>query len=106
MGTSTSTKGHRKLGRQMAAAKGWTGAQWTCLERLWSRESGWSTAADNPTSSAYGIPQAMPGSKMRSAGGDWRTNPRTQIRWGLNYINGRYGTPCAALAHSNSVGWY
>jgi hypothetical protein len=70
------------------------------------RESGWRWNADNPNSSAYGIPQALPGSKMAAAGADWRTNPATQIRWGLSYIAGRYGTPIQALAHSNAKGWY
>jgi hypothetical protein len=60
----------------------------------------------NPSSGAYGIPQALPGGKMASAGGDWRTNPATQIRWGLSYIASTYGTPCGAWAHSQSHGWY
>lgn len=62
--------------------------------------------ADNPSSSAYGIPQALPGRKMSSAGADWRTNPATQISWGLGYIANRYGTPCAAWSHSRSHNWY
>ena len=70
------------------------------------RESGWNPFADNPTSSAYGIPQALPGSKMASAGADWATNPVTQIRWGLGYIRDRYGSPCGAWAHSEANGWY
>ena len=84
------------VGRRMAAARGWTGRQWDALYRLWSAESGWRWNADNPTSSAYGIPQALPGSKMASAGRDWRTNAATQIRWGLGYIAGRYRTPLRA----------
>ncbi|MDF6021177.1 tachylectin-related carbohydrate-binding protein [Streptomyces sp. JH34] len=83
-----------------------TTAQWTCLDSLWTRESGWRWNAQNPTSAAYGIPQANPGSKMASAGGDWRTNPLTQIHWGLDYIDDRYGTPCSAWSHSQSTGWY
>lgn len=94
------------LGRRMAAAMGWTGPQWQALKNLWTRESGWSTTADNPTSDAYGIPQSLPGSKMASEGADWRTNPATQIKWGLKYIRGRYGNPAGAWAHSQSVGWY
>ena len=70
------------------------------------RESRWDYRAMNPSSGAYGIPQSLPGSKMASAGSDWRTNPVTQIRWGLGYIAVRYGTPCGAWAHSESVGWY
>lgn len=96
----------RALGKSMAAERGWTGEQWTCLESLWTRESGWRWNADNPSSSAYGIPQALPGSKMASHGSDWLTNPATQISWGLEYIAGRYGDPCGAWAHSESVGWY
>src|SRR5690606_26581320 len=73
-----------------------------CLEKLWTAESGWKHRADNPTSSAYGIPQSLPGSKMAAAGSDWRTNPTTQITWGLDYITDRYGTPCAAWTFWNS----
>jgi len=87
-------------------ARGWGGSsQWQCLESLWQRESGWSYTAYNP-SGAYGIPQALPGSKMSSAGADWRTNPFTQIRWGLSYIASRYGSPCGAWSHSEGYGWY
>jgi hypothetical protein len=79
--------------------------QFGCLVKLWNKESGWRTTAANP-SGAYGIPQALPGSKMASAGDDWRTSARTQIKWGLGYIKDRYGTPCEAWGHSQSVGWY
>lgn len=96
----------RAIGRQLAAARGWGADQFQCLDSLWTRESNWSVTADNPTSSAYGIPQALPGSKMASAGADWATNPATQITWGLGYIADRYGTPCGAWGHSQSVGWY
>lgn len=97
---------NRDLGVQMAADRGWGGAEATCLDSLWTRESGWDQTAANPTSSAFGIPQSLPGSKMASAGSDWATNPATQIAWGLDYIAGSYGTPCSAWAHSESVGWY
>jgi hypothetical protein len=80
--------------------------QYRCLNLLWTRESGWNPAAFNPDSGAYGIPQALPGSKMSAFGSDWRTNPMTQVRWGLSYIAGRYGTACGAWSHSQSVGWY
>lgn len=80
--------------------------QFYCLDKLFTRESGWNTYATNPSSGAYGIPQALPASKMASAGADWKTNPFTQVRWGLNYIANRYGSPCGAWAHSQSVGWY
>lgn len=97
---------NRALGQSMAAARGWTGSQWSCLDSLWQRESGWNHLAMNPSSGAYGIPQSLPGSKMATVAGDWRTNPATQITWGMNYIAGRYGTPCGAWSHSQSVGWY
>src|SRR5699024_3929801 len=95
----------KAIAQELLAARGWSG-QWSCLNSLWARESGWNPHAQNPSSGAYGIPQALPGSKMASAGADWRTNPATQITWGLNYIAGRYGSPCGAWGHSQSVGWY
>lgn len=85
---------------------GWSGSQFGCLVNLWNRESGWNVHADNPSSSAYGIPQALPGSKMASAGPDWHDNAETQIKWGLGYIHDRYGSPCGAWAHSQSHGFY
>jgi hypothetical protein len=94
------------LARIMAADRGWGAGQFSCLKSLWTRESGWNYRAMNPSSGAYGIAQALPGSKMASAGSDWRTNPATQIRWGLDYISDRYGTPCGAWGHSESSGWY
>jgi len=96
----------KAIAQSMLASYGWGGDQWGCLEALWERESNWNPYAQNPSSGAYGIPQALPGGKMASAGADWQTNPATQIRWGLSYISGRYGTPCGAWAHSQSVGWY
>ncbi|WP_353829088.1 hypothetical protein [Agromyces sp. SYSU T0242] len=90
----------------MASMYGWGGDQFGCLVDLWNKESGWNVYAQNPYSGAYGIPQALPGSKMGSAGADWATNAATQITWGLGYIAGRYGTPCGAWSHSVSVGWY
>jgi hypothetical protein len=80
--------------------------QYSCLVALWNRESHWNVYASNSSSGAYGIPQALPGSKMASAGDDWATNPATQIAWGLGYIADRYGNPCGAWAHSEDVGWY
>jgi hypothetical protein len=94
---------NRALGRSLAAKRGWTGNQWTCLNNLWTKESGWRHTADNPNSSAYGIPQALPGSKM---GPGWRTDPVVQIKWGLKYISGRYGTPCGAWTAFLNKGWY
>jgi hypothetical protein len=99
------TTGNRALGHQMMLAAGWPEDQWPCLDALWTRESGWTTTAANP-SGAYGIPQALPGSKMATAGADWATNPATQIRWGLGYIRARYGTPCGAWNASETQGWY
>lgn len=95
-----------RVGEQLAAARGWTGEQWYCLYQLWQKESGWNTTSGNPSSGAYGIPQALPGSKMASVGADWATNPATQIAWGMGYIAGRYGAPCGAWAASQSRGWY
>ena len=69
--------------------------QFSCLDNIWTRESGWRVNAAN-ASGAYGIPQALPGSKMATAGADWQTNPATQIKWGLGYIQSKYGTPCNA----------
>jgi len=96
---------NRSIGKALAAARGWTGVQWTCLNNLWTSESGWSSHSGS-TGGAYGIPQALPGSKMASEGSDWRTNPATQIKWGLKYIEGRYNSPCGAWSHSESTGWY
>ena len=96
----------KAIGRAMAAERGWGDDQFVCLDKLWTKESNWRWNAENPSSGAYGIPQSLPGSKMASAGSDWRTNPATQISWGLGYISGRYGTPCSAWEHSMSVGWY
>lgn len=85
---------------------GWDQSQMGCLVSLWNRESGWNASATNASSGAYGIPQSLPGSKMASAGADWRTNPATQIRWGLGYIKATYGSPCGAWGHSQATGWY
>ncbi len=96
----------RALGQAMAAERGWGADEFSCLDQLWEKESGWRWNADNPSSEAYGIAQANPGSKMATVGSDWLTNPATQIEWGLGYISGRYGTPCGAWAHSVDIGWY
>ncbi|PJJ63574.1 hypothetical protein CLV54_1244 [Compostimonas suwonensis] len=87
-------------------ARGWGEDEFSCLVALWSKESGWRVNAGNESSGAYGIPQALPGSKMATAGPDWETNAGTQIEWGLGYITGRYGSPCGAWAHSEAEGWY
>ena len=90
----------------MVQERGWGDEEFACLVALWSKESGWRVNAYNSGSGAYGIPQALPGNKMASAGADWETNPATQVAWGLGYISGRYGTPCGAWGHSQSSGWY
>ncbi|MFJ6652219.1 lytic transglycosylase domain-containing protein [Microbacterium sp. NPDC091313] len=90
----------------MVQARGWGDDQFACLQALWNKESGWRVNAYNASSGAYGIPQALPGSKMGSIAADWETNPATQITWGLNYIAGRYGDPCGAWGSSQSRGWY
>jgi uncharacterized protein YabE (DUF348 family) len=96
------------IAQKMVAARGWSDSDFSCLVTMWDHEGGWRVNATNAYSGAYGIPQALPGSKMASIGPDWRTNPATQITWGLNYIQGRYGTPCGAWGfwQSHSPGWY
>jgi hypothetical protein len=94
----------QQIAQAMLASYGWQD-QWGCLDQLWQQESSWSVTAANP-SGAYGIPQALPGSKMASAGADWQTDATTQIKWGLGYIQSVYGTPCAAWSHEESAGWY
>jgi hypothetical protein len=96
----------REIGRALLSEFGFGADQFGCLDSLYVSESGWRWNADNPTSSAYGIPQALPGSKMASAGLDWETNPVTQIRWGLGYIADRYGTPCSAWSFKQGHNWY
>ena len=81
-------------------------SEYNCLVALWDRESHWNVYAYNSSSGAYGIPQALPGEKMASAGADWATSAATQVSWGLSYISGRYSTPCGAWAHSEEKGWY
>ncbi|MGV8969677.1 MAG: lytic transglycosylase domain-containing protein [Microbacteriaceae bacterium] len=86
--------------------RGWGDDEYSCLVSLWSKESGWNVYAHNKRSGAYGIPQALPGAKMASAGADWETSAYTQIIWGLGYIEGRYERPCGAWASSQQRGWY
>ncbi len=85
---------------------GWGSGEFECLNSLWQKESGWNYQAYNEDGGATGIPQSLPGDKMASFGADWATNATTQIRWGLNYIQRAYGSPCAAWGHSQSVNWY
>jgi hypothetical protein len=94
------------IAMSMLASFGWSSSQFGCLDSLWNAESGWNVYASNPASGAYGIPQALPGSKMASAGPDWQSNAATQIRWGLGYIRDLYGSPCAAWSHEQATGSY
>ncbi len=96
----------QSIAQAMLGSFGWSASQFSCLEPLWAGESGWSVTASNPSTGAYGIPQAMPGSKMASAGPNWQTSAETQIRWGLGYIKSRYGSPCVAWNHEEAYGWY
>ncbi|GAA3933526.1 transglycosylase SLT domain-containing protein [Actinomadura viridis] len=103
---SNPTAGQNKAyGKKMNELKGWARC-WPSLETLWTRESSWNERAVNPSSGAYGIPQALPASKLASAGSDWRTSSPTQIAWGLGYIKARYKDPCRAWAFWQSHHWY
>lgn len=104
---ANTVSGAKATAREMASSRyGWGSGQFSCLVSLWNRESGWDYRAYNASSGATGIPQALPGGKMASAGADWRTNATTQISWGLGYIQGVYGSPCGAWSHSQATGWY
>jgi len=96
----------QKIAAAMLGSYGWPSSQFGCLVSLWNTESGWDVHASNPSSGAYGIPQALPGSKMASAGPDWESNAATQIRWGLGYIKSLYGSPCGAWSQEQASGWY
>ena len=94
-----------QIAEAMLGSFGWSASQFSCLYPLWEHESGWSVTAANPDG-AYGIPQALPGAKMASAGANWQTSAATQIRWGLEYIKAMYGSPCGAWGHEQATGWY
>lgn len=96
----------QQVARDLLGKFGWSGSQFSCLEPLWGRESSWSVSASNPSSGAYGIPQALPASRMSSVGSNWQTDAATQITWGLQYIQSTYGSPCGAWSHEQSSGWY
>jgi hypothetical protein len=96
----------KAIARAMLGNYGWGDDQFSCLVTMWNHESGWNPRAENPGSGAYGIPQALPGRKMATAGSDWQSNPATQIRWGLNYIKSRYNTPCGAWSFWQRGSWY
>ncbi|MGW7464085.1 aggregation-promoting factor C-terminal-like domain-containing protein [Streptomyces xantholiticus] len=89
------------MARQMVPAD-----QFQCFSNIVDHESSWNYRAQNPSSGAYGLVQALPGSKMSSAGADWQTNPATQIKWGLNYMDSRYGSPCGAWSFWQANNWY
>ncbi|MFI6815053.1 transglycosylase SLT domain-containing protein [Nonomuraea sp. NPDC050328] len=97
---------NKRIARDMLQQRAWSFQEFRCLDSLWTRESNWNHRAQNPSSGAYGIPQALPAGKMSGAGRDWRHNPATQIRWGLRYIKDRYGRPCGAWGHFRSHNWY
>jgi hypothetical protein len=103
--TAVASGSPQQIAMSMLGSYGWSSSQFSCLDQLWNRESGWNPTASNP-SGAYGIPQALPGSKMASAGADWATNPATQITWGLRYIKSLYSSPCGAWSHEEASGWY
>jgi hypothetical protein len=96
----------RQIAQAMLGSFGWSSSQFSCLDPLWEHESRWSVTAANPGSGAFGIPQALPGSRMASAGPDWQASAATQITWGLRYIRDTYGSPCAAWSHERAAGWY
>jgi len=98
--------GNRLIGCQLMLQWGFGLSQMPCLERLWTKESNWNPRSENKSSHSYGIPQALPAEKMASYGSDWRTNPVPQIKWGLDYIKKRYGTPCGAWSFWQAHNWY
>ena len=96
----------QQIAEGMLGSYGWSSSRFSCLQPLWNAESGWNVSATNTSSGAYGIPQALPGSKMASTGADWQTDAATQIRWGLGYIRSVYGSPCGAWSHEQAYGCY
>lgn len=107
LGYEPGTTDPKSIAKQiMANTYGWGSDQFSCYDNIIMRESMWNPLAENASSGAYGIPQALPASKLAKYGSDWRTNPATQIRWGLDYVKDRYGTPCGAWGFKSSHGWY
>ena len=107
LAAANTVEGAKATARQLMSSQyGWGEDQFACLDSLWTKESGWNYQAYNPGGGATGIPQALPGSKMASAGADWQTNAATQIAWGLGYISSVYGAPCSAWGHSQAMNWY
>ncbi|MFM8824533.1 MAG: transglycosylase SLT domain-containing protein [Candidatus Nanopelagicus sp.] len=100
-------EGAKSIAQELIAANyTWSAKQFTCLDQLWTKESNWNYKARNRVTGAHGIPQALPATKMEIVGTDWRTNPVTQITWGLKYIKERYNTPCAAWSKFKRSNWY
>lgn len=107
LGYEPGTTSPKSIAKQILKNKyGYGSGQFTCFDNIIMRESMWDIKATNRSSGAYGIPQALPGSKMASVASDWRTNPATQITWGIDYMKGRYGSPCGAWGFKSSHGWY
>ncbi|MFJ6630036.1 transglycosylase SLT domain-containing protein [Streptomyces sp. NPDC091376] len=98
---SASTATPQEIAKQMMPA-----AQFQCFDKIVTHESNWNPSATNASSGAYGLVQALPGGKMASSGADWKTNPKTQIKWGLDYMNERYGSPCGAWNFWQANHWY
>jgi hypothetical protein len=99
--------GAKEIAKEIIAANyTWSEKQFPCLDQLWTKESNWNYKARNRVTGAHGIPQALPATKMEIVGTDWRTNPVTQITWGLKYIKERYNTPCAAWSKFKRSNWY
>jgi hypothetical protein len=98
--------GNRALGCKLMLAAGYALSEMPCLDKMWTKESNWRTTAENKSSGAYGIPQALPANKLANFGSDWRTNPEPQILWGLDYIKKRYNSPCGAWTFWQNHNWY
>jgi hypothetical protein len=99
--------GAKEVAKNLISTKyQWSDAQFSCLNQLWTKESNWNYKARNKSSGAHGIAQALPATKMEIVGTDWRTNPVTQITWGLKYIEERYDTPCKAWSKFKRSRWY
>ena len=105
-GTVPNQQAPQQIARKMLHSFGWTWRQFRYLNLLWEAESSWNVSAENPSTGAYGIPQAVPGAKMSAAGPGWQTDAATQIRWGLGYISAAYGSPRGAWEHEVTYGWY
>ncbi len=106
MPKSVASASPRAIAMALLPSYGWDSGQFSCLDAIWTRESNWNPYAENSSSGAFGIPQALPGSKMAAVAGDWATNATTQIKWGLNYIRSSYGSPCGAWGFWESHSWY